>query len=71
MTTTPDTRPGETWQHIHNGNTYRIALEVNLPPVKIPGAGWLTGPWVRYANDDGECYLRTLADFKANFRRVD
>jgi hypothetical protein len=61
----PTPRPGSTWQH-KEGNIYTVCPCPDIGMVKIPGAGWLKGPWVRYF-DDHDFYIRTLADFHANF----
>jgi hypothetical protein len=38
--------------------------------VKIPGGGWLDGPWVQYRSYNGDLYIRTLANFLESFTQI-
>jgi hypothetical protein len=61
-------RLGAYWNH-REGNAYRVTGFPDVGMVKIPGGGWLKGPWVQYASGE-DLYMRTRADFLENFTEV-
>ena len=61
--------PGSRWLH-KDGGGYTVEACPDIGMVKIPGGGWLQGPWVQYRSCNGDLYVRTLANFLESFTQI-
>lgn len=68
MSITP-LEPGSRWLH-KDGGGYTVEACPDIGMVKIPGGGWLQGPWVQYRSCNGDLYVRTLANFLESFTHI-
>lgn len=62
-------KPGSHWLH-KDGGGYPVEACPDIGMVKIPGGGWLDGPWVQYRSYNGDLYIRTLANFLESFTQI-